>query len=198
MKGLIAPMESADLKGSVLLVCGGNVCRSAAAFVLFRRALGSLPVEVASAGLQGREAMTVDPRTLVALNGRAPAGTASGFRSRRLSLDMLEAADLVLTATRSQRAEVVRMSPSSVRMTFTVLEFTELATDVSLMLGRTGDPRPQTIADFVALVPQVRGNRPVTRSIDLGDPMGRSQRTHNKVVLQIETAVSSIVGALVS
>ena len=65
------------------------------------------------------------------------------------------------------------------------------------MLGRTGEPRPQTIVDFVGLVPQVRGDRPLTRSIDLGDPMGRSQRTQARSSSRSRAAVTAIVGALV-
>lgn len=192
-----APHEPKTLKGSILVICGGNVSRSAAAFALLNEALGSFPVDLASAGLQSRPGMPIEPRMVKALGRRVPAAVVNSFRSQSVSPDLLDDADLVLTATLSQRADVVRLSPSSIRVTFTVLEFAQLATRVSLMLGQTGEPRPQTVADFVGLVPRVRGSRPFVGSLDLVDPLGRSQRIHAKAVAQIDAAVSSLVCAMV-
>lgn len=189
--------EPTTLKGSILVICGGNVSRSAAAFALLNEALDAFPVELASAGLQSRPGMPIEPRIVEALGRRVPTTVVNSFRSQSVSPDLLDESDLVLTATLSQRADVVRLSPSSIRVTFTVLEFAQLATRVSLMLAQTGESRPQTVADFVGLVPLVRGSRPFVGSLDLGDPLGRSQRTHTKVVAQIDAAVSSIVGAIV-
>lgn len=185
-----------ELKGSILLVCSGNICRSPAAMALLAEALHGLPVEIESAGLQARAGMPIEPRMLAALGDRLPASVATAFRSRPLSLEMLEGADLVLTATRSQRSDVVRLAPAVIRRTFTLLEFAELATDVASMVHSTGEPRPQTVADFVALTPQVRGTRQLDGPLDVVDPMGRSARTHVKVVREIDAAVAMITGAL--
>ena len=185
-----------ELKGSILLVCSGNICRSPVAAALLQTALRPLPVEVQSAGLIAREGKTLQPEMASALGARADAPELAHFRSRRVTADMLRESDLVLTATRSQRADVVRDTPSAVRTTFTMLEFAALATDVASMLDRTGEPRPHTVADFVALIPRVRGTRALRGTLDIDDPMGRSSRVHSKVALQIEHCVGEIAKAL--
>lgn len=186
-----------ELKGSILLVCSGNICRSPATAALLAEALGSRPVEVRSAGLIALDGLSVEPKMAEALGDRVDQATLSRFHSRRVTTQMTSEADLILTATRNQRADVVRFAPSAVRITFTLREFAELASDISTWLIKAGEPNPHTLADFVSLVPQVRGTRLPKGDLDIGDPMGRSRRVHRRVSAEIERAVTTISQALV-
>lgn len=195
MKGVVAPTRH-ELKGTVLLVCSGNICRSPAAAALLIEALGSLPVQVQSGGLVARDGLPLESKMAQALAHRVDPAKLDRFRSRRVDAEMLTEADLVLTATCSQRADVVRLAPPVVRSTFTLVEFAQLAADVAAMVERNGEASPHTISDFVSLVPQVRGTRRLKGSLDIGDPMGRSARTHARVARHIDSAVSAISHAL--
>lgn len=187
-----------ELKGSILLVCSGNICRSPAAAALLAMALGPLPVEIHSAGLMARDGMGVEPKMAAALGDRVDQAALSRFCSRRVTAEILSEADVILTATRNQRADTVRLAPSAVRNTFTLQEFSELAVAVSAWLKQTGEPKPHTISDFVDLVPQVRGTRTLKGDLSIGDPMGRSRRIHVKVAAEIERSVAMISQALLN
>jgi protein-tyrosine phosphatase len=52
---------------------------------------------------------------------------ADGFRSRELTAEVLASADLVLTATREQRAICVSLAPASLRRSFTMRQFGRLS-----------------------------------------------------------------------
>ena len=193
---MIGPADQAaagSLKGSILLVCGANVSRSPVMFALLRDLLPS-PVALSSAGVHAATGTPVEARALEALGPTAVA--LESFRSQRVSRRMLEESDLVLTATRVQRADIVKLSPGCVRITFTLLEFAQLAADVAAMLDRAGEQRPHTVADFVGLVPEVRGRRSLGGSLDLSDPMGGSRRRVARTVNQIDHAASTVAHSM--
>ncbi|MBB2985721.1 arsenate reductase/protein-tyrosine-phosphatase family protein [Terracoccus luteus] len=188
---------ASELKGSILFVCSGNVCRSPIAAALLRGYLEEWPVEVQSAGLIARDGLPVEPKMVKAVQGLGvQTPDLTEFRSQRLTADLLEQADLVVTATRSQRADVVRAAPSTVRTAFTVKEFAALVSDVVAMLERNGEAKPHTVADVVALVPLVRGMRVKSGSPDIMDPMGRSSRTHVRATREIAASVEEIARGL--
>jgi sulfate adenylyltransferase len=87
---------------SVLFVCTANICRSPFLELHARAHLGSPAVSFASAGTHGfvdhpiSEEMGVEAATHWGLD-------ISGFRSRRLTADLVDEADLVLTAERRHR-----------------------------------------------------------------------------------------------
>ncbi|WP_211333321.1 hypothetical protein [Terracoccus luteus] len=188
---------AAELKGSILFVCSGNICRSPVAAALLRGHLEQWPVEVESAGLIARDGLPVEPKMVKAAQGLGvQAPDLSGFRSRRATSEMLEQADLVLTATRSQRADVVREAPSTVRTAFTLKEFAAYVSDIADLLEQAGEAKPHTVADVVALVPLVRGERVRAGSPDITDPMGRSSRTHVRATREIAEAVARVARGL--
>lgn len=115
----------------ILHVSTGNVCRSPITERLTRHALadrlgdplwGGLIVE--SAGTWGHEGapMEANAETVLADFGADP----SGFVGRELLDDHVIRADLVLTATRDHRAQVISMGHSAGLRTFTLKEFTRL------------------------------------------------------------------------
>lgn len=128
---------------AVLHVCTGNVCRSPMAEVLMRSGLaerlgeGADQVVVASAGTASLRGLPMEPFTVPAL---AAYGAVPGASSARdLAVEHLEAADLVLTATRQHRAAAVRLLPRASARTFTVREFGRLCEAVDPAVLPSGD-----------------------------------------------------------
>lgn len=105
----------------VLLVCRANLCRSPAAELMLRAALGSgTAVAVSSAGVRAVPGSAVpgDFADLLAARGV----DASQHRSRRADRTVLDAAELVVVMTRSQRTAVTTAAPATVRRTLLLTE----------------------------------------------------------------------------
>lgn len=110
--------------GRILVVCTGNVCRSPYIHLRLGHALADLGVEVASAGTGALVGRPVDPGSRALLDA---AGVESDdFRARQLTAPIVREADLVLTAARAHRREVVQEVPSALRRTFTLKDFADL------------------------------------------------------------------------
>lgn len=102
----------------VLFVCTGNTCRSSLAEGLMKSLLDGLGpesgpgrgrIEVLSAGTA---AYTGDPASPHAVEAAAEMGIdLSAHRSRRLSLELLDTADLVLTMTSAHKRAVLAAFP---------------------------------------------------------------------------------------
>ena len=119
----------------VLFVCHANQCRSAIAERLTNRAFadrlgvrGSRLI-VSSAGTHARAGVPMHATAARVLRERR--AYADQFASRLLTPPIVAAPDLILTATRDQRAACVSLVPSAVRRTFTMRQFGRLATTLS-------------------------------------------------------------------
>lgn len=196
----------------VLVIGSTNVCRSPAAERLLRARLGSDgTVTVTSVGTRAapelRESPTHVPGALVpaapvpeSLSAEAPvyhlvtvAATHPGHAARRLEPEMVEEADLVLTTSRAERAEVVRLVPGAVRRTFTLRELARVAAH----LGPASLPDGDIAERFAALVASAAPHRGPTAPKDLADddirdPDGRDERTRATSLQQVRDAVDTI------
>ena len=152
------PAPTAPLR--VLFVCTANICRSAYASVRATQLLGDqCGVRVSSAGIFGwRDAPMDEP---MAAEARVRGADPSGFRSRRLTVAMVEEADLILTADRGQRDFIVDEWPWAFRRTFTLTQFVEV-------LALTPDLGAR---ELLAEAAQLR--RPARPSGDVLDPYRR-------------------------
>ena len=161
---------------TVLTVCTGNLHRSALAHALLETWAGwylppslSSSVRIASAGTQAPTGAGMPGATLEI--AAALGADASGHRSRALTPDLLRSADLVLTASRAHRDEVLYWDPGSLRRVFTMREAGRIAGS----LPAAGSPT--TVAGLRALVAAMADNRSAAvpaADDDIVDPQGRT------------------------
>ncbi|GGR36982.1 arsenate reductase/protein-tyrosine-phosphatase family protein [Streptomyces netropsis] len=190
----------------ILHVSTGNVCRSPITERLTRHALsdrlgdpltGGLVVE--SAGTWGHEGapMEAHAATVLADLGADP----DGFIGRELLDEHVIRADLVLTATRDHRAQVISMGHSAGLRTFTLKEFTRLvrAIDPATL------PDPEQAGGVVdrarALVQAAAALRgwllaPNAEADEVHDPYGAPITFFRSIGDEINQALDPVVTAL--
>lgn len=162
----------------ILAVCTANICRSPMVEILLRQRLDPEVFDISSAGVQGWREAPVD--SMVVLELERLGARADGFASRSLEDQMVDDADLILTATRDHRSEVLSRHPGALRRTFTLREFAALVED---MIGVTSP------ADMVAEAYRRRSE--AGDDCDLPDPFGQPPAVHRAVADQIVQAVAT-------
>lgn len=163
---------------AVLAVCTANICRSPIMEILLRASLDPDRFEVVSAGVRGwdRKPMDADAAAELARLGHS----AETFRSRPIDSHLVDSADLILTATRDHRSDLLASNPQALRRSFTLLEFAALT---SLVDGTTP-------AELVAQAAQRRSLAPA--QADIRDPYRRSADVHRDTADEIAAAVATI------
>ena len=152
--------------GTVLIVDGSDVCRGPIIeFALQKQFAGEGPLAAETVISRGLEAQNHDLICDLAAGRLGQSMRAATFsvshRSRPITVEDAEQADLILTAERHHRSAVVRLSPISRGRTFTLKEalvLTSVLTD-EVRTGRS--PRPTDLANTVALLDEVRGSIPL-------------------------------------
>lgn len=176
-EGAPAPVSKPPLR--VLFVCTANICRSAW-LEQAARGLGAAGIEFSSAGTHGFDAHPMD----TVMSGTLDAAD-DGFRSRRLTREIIEQADLVLTAERSHRAFVLEEHPQALRKVFTLGQFARAAEAAPDLRGR----------DLVAAAGE-RRTAPLPED-DIDDPYRRGNAAATAAAGKMSTMLSVIVEALV-
>ena len=110
----------------ILIVCTGNICRSPLAEQLLRQNLTAAGIDavVTSAGTRAMTGSAMTPEA-AALSSQYGASNTDHV-ARQLTEKLIADADLVLTATRDHRRDVVTMLPKATRYTFTLNQFARL------------------------------------------------------------------------
>ncbi|MFC5675963.1 hypothetical protein [Aeromicrobium endophyticum] len=167
---------------AVLAVCTANICRSPVMEILLRERLDRQRFEVASAGVRGWDRQPMDPMAAAELL-RLGHGSDT-FRSHPIDSYLVDSADLILTATREHRSDVLETNPRALRRTFTLLEFAALSG-----LVEAGDPQ-----SLVSRAAQRRSLAPA--DVDVSDPYRRGPDVHRATADQIDAAVATVAQRL--
>ena len=175
---------------SILIVCTANVCRSPAAEVLLRAALGPA-IAVGSAGLRARVGEPMAPEMARLLS--VPAET---VRARQFAPELARDAGLVLTMTRAHRAAVVSAVPAALRRTFTLREFAALV-ELAEEAGAVPHTEPgERLTDLVRLAPRYRGLRSAGPDDDVDDPYGQAAPVYAHALDELRASVTVVAAAL--
>jgi len=175
------PAASAPFR--VLFVCIGNVCRSPVGERLLASRLPSERFEVSSAGVGAMVGYAMSRYAAEELLNHG--GDPTGFAARQLFPADLEQSDLVLTATRELRSQVLAEVPTALRRTFTILEFAALVVDAE---GGT----PAEVVTWAGAHRSHAGNI----DQDVPDPYRRGAEAHARAARSIDAAVQAIAKGL--
>lgn len=123
------------------------------AAALLRTAAGArgLAVEVVSAGTAAVEGVPATPHAVAAT--REFGAEIGAHRARRLTREMVAAADLVLTMTRGQRQAVADLVPSAADRVLTLKEF---AFGEAKQWGDVADPFGRPLEEYRRLAADLR------------------------------------------
>jgi protein-tyrosine phosphatase len=202
---VVEPVEATPTDSlNILVVCTGNICRSPLAEKLLQARLtaAGIPAIVTSAGTRAMvdHPMTDEAAFLATQYGAEPTLHAA----QQLTAERIAAADLVLTATREHRGEVVSLLPRANRYAYTLNQFARLvaasAVDPSVVEPPVVEPvETPTIITYLAEIAATKGLAlPPTRpeDDDIEDPYRRSAEVYDRVGVVIDKAVTTITAAL--
>ncbi|MFJ5551487.1 protein-tyrosine-phosphatase [Streptomyces sp. NPDC093225] len=203
-RGIAGLPDAAGSTFRILHVSTGNVCRSPITERLTRHALadrlgdpltGGLVVE--SAGTWGHEGAPMEAHAATVLGEFG--ADASGFAGRELLDEHVIRADLVLTATRDHRAQVISMGHSAGLRTFTLKEFTRLVRAID---PATLPPLDQGMVEraraLVRAAAALRGwlLAPDVDADEVHDPYGAPISLFRSIGGEINAALDPVVTAL--
>ena len=174
---------------TILAVCTGNICRSPMAAALLRERLGARDTGylVESAGLleAGR------PASDLAIAIMAERGLdLSGHRSRRLAVDDVQNADLVLGMAREHVREAVLLDPTAFGRAFTLKELTRR--------GQLAGPRHsgESLASWLERVDAGRAPTDLlggSDDDDVHDPIGSTRATYEAVADELDHHIALLI-----
>jgi protein-tyrosine-phosphatase len=183
---------------TVLVVCTGNICRSALAERLGRAYLAdvlgerSSAIRVVSAGVRAVVDSAMHPDSSLVLTGLG--ADAGDFRARQFMETMAAEADLTLTMTRGHRQDVLHRAPRALSRTFTLRE----AASLLELIGddiEGADFRARAVA-LVAAMAGARSHRHSGADDDIRDPIGQPPAVHQEVGEAIAAALLPVLDRL--
>lgn len=188
----------------ILVVCTANVCRSPLAEFLMRADLGRPGIRVESAGTHAHDGDTVCSLVAGFRVTDEWEEAASAHHARLITPELLNEADVILTASREIRGEIVRLDPAVRDRTHTLLE--------AAHRGALFAPREEdgVVAEYAAHLDRSRSSmgpvpairkfwRPVRGSDDvvsITDRHGSGSRVHARTLHQVEDVTAAIVEQL--
>lgn len=201
---------------TILHICMGNICRSPMAEHLLELALRKRLGDAVDGGAADSRYLNhgagtgtwhigdpMDPAAARQIRERG--GDPDDFRARHVAAELVDSADLVLTATAEQLEYILRLCPDAADRTFVLGEFGRLLPDADLSALPPADSETSAYARGVALVAAVdavrsngRGGRRRPGAYDdLQDPYGMPNRQFARTADTIEATVGPLADALV-
>lgn len=182
----------------VLAVGTGNVCRSAYVEFVLRHALAD-NLQVASAGTDALMGEPIDPDTATLLAAKGI--DTDSFVARQLTADLVRESTVILTATRSQRTEVVRADATGLRKAFALIDFSDIVAQLDLGQLQPSFMDPPDLSPLGLLVSGAarhlgRITPRAASKADIVDPSGRGNRAFKHMQQQIDEALLPVVHAL--
>jgi low molecular weight protein-tyrosine phosphatase len=189
----------------ILFVCTGNMCRSPLAERLTASWLARVgppaanAIGVASAGTHAVVGAAMYPDTAAVL--RRLGGDPAGFAARQLTGQIIDAADLILTAARAHREIAGELLPAAAARTFTLREFAALAAATGHRGGtetaEAGDvaARARALTAAAALARGELAGWPPSK-IDVPDPVGQPMAVQEAAAALIADAIAGPLGLI--
>ena len=176
----------------ILFVCTGNICRSPMAAILLSNKIRKPGIKIDSAGTHALRHSDMPPQSKQVLDELGI--PTSEHISKQLDPELLEDADLVLTATAEQRSEAARTLVRANRYTFTILEFADII-DFLKDPGETDfdilEEGP-TLHERLRQVAAARGYLNSEKDRDIEDPFTHEINVYRQVGDQINEATRKI------
>lgn len=186
----------------ILFVCTGNTCRSPMAQGILQTIASEegLQVDIRSAGVFASEGTPISSYAEMILKER---GYNETLRSSRVTDELMEWADLILTMTMQHKQHVTMQYPESIEKVFTLKEYVQLV----LKSDAEQKDREKIISELQikkALGEQLtkeqqrqweelQDNAP---DYDIADPFGGSEEDYRQSAHEIEHALYKLVQKL--
>ncbi len=181
--------------GNILVVCTGNICRSPFIERLLRSGLAGTGIEVTSAGTGALAGHPMDPEAAARL--MAAGGDPDGFVARQLTSTIAADADLVLTATRAHRAQVVQLQPKALRYTFALTDFHDLVAGMPAGTGASpfATPEDSIVTRVVDGASSRRGlhHLRAAKDADIVDPYRQSRAVFEDMASQVGHVLPAVI-----
>lgn len=186
-------------KSHITVVCTANLCRSPYMEARLReelRSVTSAPLTVGSAGTRARAGEGMASETLSLLTRRGlPA--VSEFQARQLTAALVADSDLLLTANREQRAQVLEISPLALRRAFTLREFAALIDGVQLEAAAFTTGEWLALATGYALSRRTANAELVNSpSADIVDPYRLGEGAFERMAEETDASIGRIMESL--
>lgn len=172
----------------VLFLCTANICRSPYMELAARAIAGDdAELELSSSGTHGHLAEPMNPPLLEAVVRHHPGteAAAAAFRSRPLTRQMVDHADLVVTAEASHRSFVLDETPGAFRKVFTLGQLAEAVQKVPEGLDR--DELLRTLGARRGIA---------APALDVRDPYGRGHEAAEACAAQVDELLRVVVPRL--
>ena len=140
---------------------------------------------VDSAGTQGWEGSPAQSESIVAAREREV--DIEGHVARRVTRDLIDRADLVLTMAGEHRDEVIRVVPEAAARTFTLKELVRLLQALPSVARPSAESLGARVAEADALRREGFTGNP--RDEDIADPLGHPQDTYRAVAWELDGLV---------
>ena len=184
----------------ILVVCTGNICRSPYIERVLATQLAGRGYTVESAGTRALVDYPMEPQSLAQLERLGIDD--GGFRARQLTPEIAAEADLVLTATRAHRADVVSLQPKALKYTFALADFAHLVDGIDeVPPAQTGFFGPADDSFIGRLVDHIGKRRTAIHPVaeddaDIVDPYRRAPEVFAQMAVHIDAVTPPVVRAL--